>query len=90
MIDEKKLIEALKEDKESLFSEVFYLVDLDNRDYLMNNLERFINKQPKVGEKSIQKPKTGNSCADIACEYYQEKEDCPARHHCAGYEKKGE
>lgn len=31
---------------------------------------------------------SGNSCKDIACEYYIADRECPARHICAGYEEK--
>lgn len=71
LISKNALIEALKEDKKSLFSQVFCYVAPKMQFDVMNNLERLINKQPTVepvcGEWKVKTKSNNGYTVSITC-----------------------
>lgn len=50
MIDEKRLIEDIKDDVKNILTQMFYGVSSEFIDYFLKEMECLINNQPKVGE----------------------------------------
>ena len=50
MIDEKKLIEDIKDDVKNILTQMFYEVPSEFIDYFLKEIECLINDQPKVSE----------------------------------------
>ena len=70
MIDEKRLIEDIKDDVKNILTQMFYGVSSEFIDYFLKEMECLINNQPKVGEWipcSERLPETDENRKYLAC-----------------------